>query len=141
MYYQKSFDVFKREYEFYRECDTFDNKYEWAASHVFNIHTYDSSLDELFVKKILEVCKVILDDKNFEYIKDEKNYMSFVAVCQRLNSLGWIDWGSSIRGAWFKDTHDRWNTSSMVNCYVSADNSTVYPCKESIRALIDFVEE
>ena len=90
MIYQKSLDVFKREYELYKECETFETKYEWAASHVFNLATYDSDLDELFVKKILEVCLVILESKNFDYIEDENNYITFIAVCQRLNSLGWI---------------------------------------------------
>lgn len=141
MIYQKSLDVFKREYEFYRECDTFENKYEWAASHIFNLATYDPDLDELFVKKILEVCRVILERKNYDYIRDDTNYITLISVCQRLNSLGWIDWGTSIRGAWFKDAYDKWNKSPMVNCYVSIDNLTIYPCKESIRALLDFMEE
>jgi hypothetical protein len=80
MIYQKALDVFKREYEFYKECDVFDNKYEWAASHIFNLATYDSDLDELFVKKILEVCRVILERKNYDYIKDDTNYITLISV-------------------------------------------------------------
>lgn len=136
MIYQKSRDVFKREYEFYKECDAFKNKYEWAASHIFDLTTYDGSLDEMFVKLILEVCDVILEDENYEYIKDETNYFTFIAVCQRLSSLGWIDWGTSIRGAWFED-----HQNPMLTIAAFKDSVTVYPCKESIRALLDFMEE
>lgn len=143
MTYQTAFDKFKRNYESYKECETFDNKYEWAASHIFNLATYDSRLDEMFVKLISEVCDVILENKNYEYIEDETNYFTFVAVCQRLDSLGWIDWGSSIRGAWFADQvyesqYDK--NEQMIICDFEPD-IRVYPYKESIRALIDFVEE
>lgn len=141
MFYQKSLDVFKREYEFYKKCYVFENKYEWAASHIFNLATYDGSLDEMFVKLILEICDVILENKNCEYIEDETNYFTFIAVCQRLNSLGWIDWGTSIRGAWFNSYYSNDNNHPMINCTAFEDSVAVYPCKESIRALIDFMEE
>lgn len=143
MMYQKAIDVFKREYESYRDFGTFKTKYEWAASHIFDLATYDSSLDELFVKKILEVCQVILDNKNFDYIEDDNNYITFIGVCQRLDSLGWIDWGTSIRGAWFDDCvyqseYDK--KKQMIICDIEPDNR-VYPVKDSIRALLDFMEE
>ena len=141
--YQRAYDKFKRNYESYKEFGTFDNKYEWAASHIFNLATYDGKLDEKFVKLILEVCEVILENKNFDYIEDETNYFTFIAVCQRLNSLGWIDWGTSIRGAWFNDCvyefeYDK--KKQMIICDIEPDNR-VYPVKESIRALLDFMEE
>ena len=139
--YQKAIDVFKREYEAYKDFGTFETKYEWAASHIFDLATYDSSLDELFVKKILEVCRVILERQNFEYIKDDDNYITFIGVCQRLNSLGWIDWGSSIRGAWFDNMPDTFDGSPMLNCYDYEDSPTIYPTTGSIKALIDFMEE
>lgn len=80
-------------------CGT--TKHEWAASHIFDLVTYDGGLDELFVKKIIEVCKVILDKTNYEYIKDENNYINYILVCQILDRFDWIEWGTSIRGAWF----------------------------------------
>lgn len=97
-------DLYKAHYEFYKECFTDERlKYSWAATEIFDIWTYDSSLDELFVKDILEVCKVILDQENFEYIKDEQNYKKYILVCQLLDKFHWIEWGTSIRGAWFDD--------------------------------------
>lgn len=143
MLYRTAYDKFKRNYEFYKKCETFENKYEWAASHIFNLATYDSKLDEMFVKLILEVCEVILENRNYDYIEDETNYFTFIAVCQRLDSLGWIDWGTSIRGAWFDDQvyeYEYDKKKQMIICDLEPD-IPVYACKESIRALIDFVEE
>lgn len=141
--HQRAYGKFKRNYESYKEFGTFENKYEWAASHIFNLATYDSDLDEKFVKLILEVCEVILENKNYEYIEDETNYFTFIAVCQRLNSLGWIDWGTSIRGAWFDDQvyefeYDK--KKQMIICDLEPD-IRVYPVKDSIRALLDFMED
>lgn len=92
-------ELIKTDYELCVQCEIFETKYEWAASSVFNLATYDSELDELFVKKILEVLKVILLGINFEYIKDEANYRTYILVCQKLSDMNWIDWSSSIRGA------------------------------------------
>lgn len=96
-------DIYKVNYE--EECTRREGgytKYEWAASNIFDLTTYDGSLDEKFVKAIIEVCKVILDGDNFEYMMDERNYVKYILVCQVLDRFHWIDWGTSIRGAWFE---------------------------------------
>lgn len=96
-------EIYKAQYE--EECTRRIGgytKYEWAAMNIFDLCTYDGSLDEKFVKAIIEVCNVILEDRNFEYIKDEKNYIKYILVCQIFEQFRWIDWGTSIRGAWFQ---------------------------------------
>lgn len=82
------------------------SKLEFLASETFNLTTYDSELDKLFVSKIIEVIKVIVKGENFEYIENEQNYINYILVCQLLDRLGWIDWGTSIRGAWLEDFDD-----------------------------------
>lgn len=98
-------DIYRAQYEeekgWYRSGPEPDSKYTWAANRIFNLTTYDSSLNELFVKNILEVCKVILEDRNYEYIEDRENYIKYILVCQLLEEFDWIEWGTSIRGAWF----------------------------------------
>lgn len=105
-------DIYKANYETQRDVMGFyDDKYTWAARQVFDLTTYDGSLDERFVKDILEVCKVILENRNFEYIKNEDNYVKYILVCQLLNGFSWIEWGTSIRGAWFDiDSRMNWKT-------------------------------
>lgn len=95
-------EIYKAQYE--EENSWHDNKWskhEWVAHRVFDLVTYDASLDERFVNDILEVCKVILDGQTYEYINDEKNYVKYILVCQLLEKAHWIEWGTSIRGAWF----------------------------------------
>lgn len=133
-------ELIKTDYELCVQCDIFQTKYEWAASSIFNLATYDGDLDELFVKKILEVIKVILDGTNFEYIKDETNYRAYILVCQLLKEMNWINWGSSIRGAWFDDFISDEEVSPLFVPHTYEDR-LLYPSKENIVELIKFMEE
>lgn len=101
----RALDIYKDNYE--EQCTHFEDrytKYEWAASDIFDLVTYDGGLDEMFVKDILEVCKVILERSTYEYIGNHECYVKYILVCQLLNTFKWIDWGTSIRGAWFSTT-------------------------------------
>ena len=111
-----------------------ENKWDWAASEVFGLTTYDNSIDKIFVKDILEVCKVILEKKNFEYIKDEANYIKYLTVCQLLDNFAWLEWGSSIRGAWFLDGEE-----SRPILYEEINDIPF--TEENLRILIEFIEE
>ena len=122
-------DKYQENYDQY--CiDTYgETKYEWCASVIFDLFTYDEELDEIFVKNILEVLKIIIDRCTFEYIKDQEKYIKYIIVCNMLDKLKWIEWGTSIRGAWI-------NKHSDVNII-----SGVPVTEENIKALIDFMEE
>ena len=116
-----------------------ETKYEWAASEIFDLVTYDGSIDESFVKNIIEVCKVILEKKTYEYIKDEKNYITYLLVCQLLNHNNWINWGTSIRGAWFEACHHGRGKSEPI---ISEDfcGTEVPFTIQNLKLLIDFIE-
>ena len=65
----KTINIYRAHYkEICSQHDDVYDKYEWAASYIFDLCTYDADLDEKFVKDIIEVCKVIIDRWNFEYI-------------------------------------------------------------------------
>lgn len=118
------------------------SKLEWVATSVFDLVTYDGDLDERFAKDILEVCKVILEKRNYEYIEDEQNYVKYILVCQLLDKNYWINWGTSIRGAWFevnesKDILDEFEWWSDKHHVIEGVPFT----PENLKALIDFVEE
>lgn len=120
------------------------SKYEWAASDIFDLVTYDAGLDENFVKKILEVCGAILNNETFDYIRDEKQYTDYIIVCQLLDKFDWINWGTSIRGAWFEPGRNakqileefKWINSEGTHI-IKAVPFTV----ENLRDLIKFMEE
>lgn len=148
-----AYEIYEAQYE--EERTWYDDewtKYEWAARKIFNLTTYDAGLDEAFVKTIVEVCKVILERRNFEYIRNKDNYVIYIIVCQLLNRFGWINWGTSIRGAWFESTNSQnWDTDTTTHSkdileelyWCNADDQhridSVPFTEDNLRALIEFM--
>lgn len=132
-------ELYKIHYEEYRDFTGPErNKYNWAADEIFELTTYDGGLDELFVKKIIEVLDSILDGYTFEYIRN--NYITYILVCQLLCKFGWIDWGSSIRGAWLDDYSS--NARPILNGNLEGHGCTeIKFTKENLKELILFIEE
>ena len=134
-------EIYEAHYIDYCSFTGDDTKYEWAACEVFNLTTYDSALDELFVKKIIEVLKVIFERTTFEYILDEKNYVTYILVCQLLEQFHWIDWGISIRGAWFDTYHPNCKSKAILEYNLERYGLKEVPCTEdNLKALIAFIE-
>jgi hypothetical protein len=74
---------------------------EWLSDYVFDYTTYDSGMAELFAGKTVEVCRVIANRVNSDYIKDDENYKWYLLVCNLPFLNRQLNWGTSIRGAWF----------------------------------------
>ncbi len=122
----------KKIFEEHYKCIDELTKHEWAASNIFDLATYDGELAELFVNKIFEVCNVILERRNFEYITNRKNYITYILVCQILDKKGWINWGTSIRGAWFEMGETMFESGT--------ENEVVPFTNDNLRILMDFVK-
>lgn len=135
-------DIFKKDFTEYCNFRPFQvSKYEWLAENVFYLTTYDNSINDMFGKKIAEVCRAILDGVTFEYIaKDESSYLTYIIVCQLLDSFHWIEWGTSIRGAWFEEQSFN-NAHSRHILHYYKDGCEKLPfTEENIKLLIEFVE-
>ena len=138
------YDVYANNYKEYCYVDPENTKYGWVANHIFNLATYDDSLDELFAKKIIEVCKAILDGTTYDYIRDGSNYISYILVCQLLYHMNWIDWGTSIRGAWFDDYGGPHTKPTPILTYYDCHEvgfQEIRFTKDNLKTLIDFIEE
>lgn len=77
------------------------SRLEFLADYVFDFTTYDAEMSELFARKALEVCAAISDKRTFDYIKDAENYRWFLLMVNMPFFAGRLEWGSSIRGAWW----------------------------------------
>lgn len=77
------------------------SRYEYLSRSIFQFVTYDSAIDDLFACKAVEACEAITNRATFEYIKDQKNYEWFLLMLNMPFFADKIDWGSSIRGAWW----------------------------------------
>lgn len=73
----------------------------YLGDSVFEFSTYDSEMSELFAKKAVEVCEAITKSATFDYIKDAENYRWYLIMCNMPFFYDRIEWGCSIRGAWW----------------------------------------
>lgn len=78
----------------------------FLSQYVFSFTTYDDEKDDLFGRKAVEVCAAINDRKTFEYIKDADNYTWFLLMCNMPFFAERLEWGTSIRGAWWSAGED-----------------------------------
>ena len=63
--------------------------------------TYESAAAELFAKKAVEVSDAITNGKTFDYIENEEGRIWYLLMCNMPFFADRIDWGTSIRGAWW----------------------------------------
>ena len=77
------------------------SKLEYLSCYIFDFTTYDSGIDELFATKALEVCIAVSDRKTFDYQKDAENYRWYLVMCNMPFFENKLEWGTSIRGAWW----------------------------------------
>ena len=128
----------------YEEAQTFseciESKHEWIATNVFGLATYDAGLDKIFVDVIFNICKVILEQDTYEFIESsDDNYIVYILVCQLLDRMKWIEWGTSIRGAWFAESY--YDISQRPQDILDDGNYVIPFTKDNLRTLIEFYEE
>jgi hypothetical protein len=77
------------------------SRLEYLSDHVFDFTTYDSGMAALFARKALEVAEAISEGKTFDYFADDENYRWYLVMVNMPFFAGKLDWGTSIRGAWW----------------------------------------
>lgn len=87
----------KEAQEFGAEC----SRMVYLADYVLDFTTYDDGMSELFAEKMLEVCEAINEGRTHDYIKDPERYRWYLLMCNMPFLVGRIEWGTSIRGAWW----------------------------------------
>lgn len=77
------------------------SRLEYLADYIFGFTTYDGAMGELFASKALEVCAAVSEQRTHDYIKDADNYRWYLLMVNMPFFAGRLDWGTSIRGAWW----------------------------------------
>lgn len=77
------------------------SRLEFLANAVFEFTTYDREMSETLARKALEVCGALNRDTTQEYIADVPDYLWYIIMCNMPFFAHRIDWGTSIRGAWW----------------------------------------
>jgi hypothetical protein len=96
---EESFD----EVRSYDEC--METRLEFLSQKVFGFITYDGGMDALFAAKAAEVCEAINTGTTFAYIEDPERYRWYLLMCNMPFFAGRLNWGTSIRGAWWDAPH------------------------------------
>ena len=78
-----------------------NSRLQYLADEIFDFTTYESAAAELFAKKAVEVSDAITNGKTFDYIENEEGRIWYLLMCNMPFFADRIDWGTSIRGAWW----------------------------------------
>ena len=76
-------------------------KLKFLSVYIFGFATYDDNMDVMFTNNMIEVLRAILGKTTFEYIKEEDKYLNYLTMVNMPFLKDRLDWGVSIRGAWF----------------------------------------
>jgi hypothetical protein len=78
-----------------------ESRLEYLGNSIFDFTTYDDEMTVLLAGKAVEVCKAITGKTTFEYIENPENYRWYIIMCNMPFFNGRLEWGTSIRGAWW----------------------------------------
>ena len=77
------------------------SKRAFLSNYIFDYTTYDENMDIILAERTLEVIKHISNKTTFDYIMVENNYLNYITIINMKFMNDKLDWGTSIRGAWF----------------------------------------
>ncbi len=94
------------EHSYAQECASASSppasRLEYLADHILNFTTYEQEMSEMFAGRAVLVCDAISRSKTFELVKDDTELMWFLLMCNMPFFKDRLNWGGSIRGAWWE---------------------------------------
>ncbi len=110
----------------------------YLCDYIFNLTTYDAGLSELLARRALEVCVAITNRTTFDYIKDPDLYIWYVMMCNMPFFEKRLNWGTSIRGAWWDTSAPK--ASALDSCGLWLDGEQITdPIKFSTDQWVEFI--
>jgi hypothetical protein len=88
-------------------CISPKSKMQYLGYRIFDFTTYDGELDTYLAEKMIAVLRAIINRSTFAYIESSRNnYINYIMMCNTPFLHDKLEWGTSIRGAWFDDSID-----------------------------------
>ena len=112
-------DMLNQSYQEYY-CEYKGSKKAFVGLNVFDMCTYDEEMSEHFCDCFMGTVNAITDGKTFEHIENKDNYISYLWCINHPSIKNKIDWGTSIRGAWW--AHGKFVVSS---CGIVCDGEQI----------------
>lgn len=122
------------------ECPS-ETKVAFLGNNIFDFTTYDDDMDKLFGQKALDVCVAITEKTTFEYQKD--NYQWYLIMVNMPFFEGKLEWGTSIRGAWWDNQTFEINSCALFEDYEQILNIKFNPQEwvKFVQAMKEFANE
>jgi hypothetical protein len=126
--------------EGHSQIDNGASHLEYISEHIFGFVTYDSAISEELAIRAIDVCKAISDKKTFDYIADTNNYRWFILMCNMPFFFNRLQWGSSIRGAWW-DVHAHNDKIAVIleTCGLFLDGKQITELTFDEKQWLDFI--
>lgn len=96
-------------------CTAPGSRLDFLGESLFDFTTYDNGMTELFARKAVEFIQAVNNRTTFEYIKDQDNYQWYLIMANMPFFANKLDWGGSIRGAWWARPHQH-RTIEISTC-------------------------
>ena len=98
-------ELLERSYKIEKEEHSLSNNgysvHEYSSDYIFEFTTYSEDISKYLVEVAIDVCQAITDRKTFEFILNYDREIWFITMCNMDFFESKIDWGCSIRGAWW----------------------------------------
>lgn len=114
-----------------------DQKLVFLSEQILGLTTYDSGLDLELGKMVFEAMKQIQNMTTFDFIKDETNYRNYIISVNLI--YDWLEWGTSIRGAWFNEYGGKIKPDEAMLSNVGHDKDYLSITKGFMPWFIDFL--
>lgn len=89
---------FKKEVE---RGDITSDRLVFLSGHIFDFCTYDDDISREFGQLAIDVCEAINTATTLDYTQNPLQYRIFLLMCNMPFFASRINWGMSIRGAWW----------------------------------------
>lgn len=94
-------ELLEHSFRMERERDDEISRLTFLSDQVFDFTTYDDEVSDLLAGKALEMCACISENDTFGYASDAGNYRWFIIMVNMPFFARRLDWGTSIRGAFW----------------------------------------
>lgn len=96
-------ELLENSYEQYKgfQSDPTMERLVFLAENVFDFTTYETVVASFMAQKCLEVCKTLSEKTTFDYIKSEEGNLWYLVMVNMPFFENKLEWGTSIRGAWW----------------------------------------
>lgn len=138
-------ELLKESFEVEKEENSDLEPYGYLADHIFDFTTYDDEASNRMGESTLAFCSVISNGNTFDYIDDEANYNNYLNCVNLTFFANKLDWGTSVRGAWWNLYNDE--KFELTSCGLYKDKEQLRSIKFNkgewdlfVHAMCDFVK-